>query len=465
MKKMNLVVVAALMMSSSAFAVTCTPFGQTTAYYVNCNTVITGQTVALPAGQAQPAALTVTGNAAVSGSLTVGGNAVLTTANQANIITQATDAANTAITTVQNNVNTQIAGQTATIADLQTQIVNNSQAHSTGINDARATADNAQATANSAIAANTATQATVDTHTTQISDLQTATTATASVATSAIASAANANTAATTAQATANTALANTATQAGQIATMQTTQSAQGQAITDLSKTVSKVSDAANQVSVTNGVATIKNATSLSFDNGTSVNGTVSGTQLSATALKVGTAAVIIESADAINAATGVKSGVDRITSDGNPTGTDHTLHIGGAAVGVDPATGKQYASAPSAVVVDNVLFSQNATSGKSEAVLTTSDLNPIKQQISNLGSQVQANRLEATRGISGVAAMASLSNPLPGQNFYVGVGVGTYAGQQSIAIGVSARINQNVVAKVGYSSAGTAGASVGFGW
>ena len=252
-------------------------------------------------------------------------------------------------------------------------------------------------------------------------------------------------------------------TNANNIAQLQTTQAAQGQAITDLSKTVKNVAVAANQLSVVNGVATIKDATSLSFDNGTSVNGAVTGTQLSNTALKVGTNAIVIESADELNAVTRVKSGIDRITSDGRSN--DGALHIGGQAVGVDPATGAQYSGAPSKVIVDNVLYSQNATSGKSEAVLTTSDLNPVKQQISNLGSQIQANRMEAVKGIAGVAAMASLSNPLPGQNFYVGVGVGTYAGQQAIAIGASARITQNVVAKMSYSSQGTAGASVGFGW
>lgn len=64
------------------------------------------------------------------------------------------------------------------------------------------------------------------------------------------------------------------------------------------------------------------------------------------------------------------------------------------------------------------------------------------------LKSQVDKNREKASAGISGVAAMANIPQVSQGSAFSVGAGVGYYDSQQSVAVGVSARINNHVVTK-----------------
>lgn len=75
-------------------------------------------------------------------------------------------------------------------------------------------------------------------------------------------------------------------------------------------------------------------------------------------------------------------------------------------------------------------------------------------QRFANMDKRIDENRKNASAGIAGVAAMANIPQVSQNSSFSVGAGVGSYDGEQGIAVGASARFNQNVVTKA--SVAGT---------
>jgi trimeric autotransporter adhesin len=93
------------------------------------------------------------------------------------------------------------------------------------------------------------------------------------------------------------------------------------------------------------------------------------------------------------------------------------------------------------------------------------SQVNGIQNQVNNLQTQVNQNNLIAQRGVAGVGAIANIPALDANKQFAVGVGVGNYISASAIAVGVQARISENVVFKVsGSSSTGnyTTGAGLG---
>lgn len=90
-------------------------------------------------------------------------------------------------------------------------------------------------------------------------------------------------------------------------------------------------------------------------------------------------------------------------------------------------------------------------------------------QRFANMDKRIDENRKNASAGIAGVAAMTNIPQVSQNSSFSVGAGVGSYDGEQGIAIGASARFNQNVVTKA--SVAGTTqndfvfGAGVSYEW
>lgn len=90
-------------------------------------------------------------------------------------------------------------------------------------------------------------------------------------------------------------------------------------------------------------------------------------------------------------------------------------------------------------------------------------------QRFANMDKRIDENRKNASAGIAGVAAMANIPQVSQNSSFSVGAGVGSYDGEQGIAVGASTRFNQNVVTKA--SVAGTTqndfvfGAGVSYEW
>lgn len=89
--------------------------------------------------------------------------------------------------------------------------------------------------------------------------------------------------------------------------------------------------------------------------------------------------------------------------------------------------------------------------------------------KFNDLKNQVDQNRKDASAGIAGVAAIATIPQVIQGQTFNVGAGVGTHDGENAIAVGFSARMAESVVGKLAVSSdtqsGFTAGAGVAVGW
>lgn len=98
-----------------------------------------------------------------------------------------------------------------------------------------------------------------------------------------------------------------------------------------------------------------------------------------------------------------------------------------------------------------------------------TGQINKLNNNFSNLKSEVDENKKEASAGISGAMAQANIPQVIQGQTFSIGAGVGGYAGENAVAVGMSARVSQSVIVKasvsddtqqtVGY------GAGVSIGW
>ena len=70
-------------------------------------------------------------------------------------------------------------------------------------------------------------------------------------------------------------------------------------------------------------------------------------------------------------------------------------------------------------------------------------------QRFANMDKRIDENRKNASAGIAGVAAMANMPQVSQNSSFSVGAGVGSYDSEQGLAVGMSARFNENVVTKV----------------
>lgn len=95
-------------------------------------------------------------------------------------------------------------------------------------------------------------------------------------------------------------------------------------------------------------------------------------------------------------------------------------------------------------------------------------EIQKLNKNFSDLKNTVDANRKRAAAGIAGVAAMANIPEVNSHQTFSVGVGVGGFDGQQAVAVGASARVNNNVTVKASVAANNEEvvwGAGAAIGW
>ncbi|SOK58718.1 hypothetical protein [Yersinia phage fHe-Yen9-04] len=90
-------------------------------------------------------------------------------------------------------------------------------------------------------------------------------------------------------------------------------------------------------------------------------------------------------------------------------------------------------------------------------------------RRFTELKSTVDDNRKVASAGIAGAGAMANIPQVSQNSTFSVGAGIGGYDSEQAVAVGFSARINNNIVTKVAVSTNTQSellwGAGVGVEW
>lgn len=130
---------------------------------------------------------------------------------------------------------------------------------------------------------------------------------------------------------------------------------------------------------------------------------------------------------------------------------------------------GKQGIAGLNGKDADMSLVNANTAANKATAARQESYEKSTNQRFADMGKRIDDNRNHASAGIAGVAAMANIPQVSQNSSFSVGAGVGSYDGEQGIAVGASARFNQNVVTKA--SVAGTTqsdfvfGAGVSYEW
>lgn len=95
-------------------------------------------------------------------------------------------------------------------------------------------------------------------------------------------------------------------------------------------------------------------------------------------------------------------------------------------------------------------------------------EIQKLNKNFNDLKNTVDANRKRAAAGIAGVAAMANIPEVNSHQTFSLGVGVGGFDGQQAVAVGASARVNDNLTVKASVAANNEEvvwGAGAAIGW
>ena len=103
---------------------------------------------------------------------------------------------------------------------------------------------------------------------------------------------------------------------------------------------------------------------------------------------------------------------------------------------------------------------------GVADGVSTYDAVN--KGQLDALEGKLQNQIDDNTSGIAAVAAMANIPAPLPGHKYSMGVGYGNFQGEQAIAFGGTAMVNDSVNLKLSAGVSGsdvTLGAGAGISW
>ncbi len=134
----------------------------------------------------------------------------------------------------------------------------------------------------------------------------------------------------------------------------------------------------------------------------------------------------------------------------------------------IDSANANIQANRNAITSANRVVSQHSAQLANHEQRLTTLE-QETNRNFDALRNQVDRNKKDADAGIAGVAAMASIPQVTEYQTFSVGAGVGNRHDQQALAVGFSARADQNVVVKVSAatdsSSSWTVGAGAAIGW
>lgn len=95
-----------------------------------------------------------------------------------------------------------------------------------------------------------------------------------------------------------------------------------------------------------------------------------------------------------------------------------------------------------------------------------TAGIEQANRNFQNLRSEVENNKAEARAGVAGVAAMANIPTARTDEHVMIGAGLGTFKGEQALAVGASINLASNIAVKLSVSSAtnGDAAAGVGAG-
>jgi len=85
-----------------------------------------------------------------------------------------------------------------------------------------------------------------------------------------------------------------------------------------------------------------------------------------------------------------------------------------------------------------------------------TQSLNTVNNQLTQMQQQIQQTDSMAREGIAATAAMASIPHMDRDSNFAMGVGTATFQGQKAMAVGMQARITENLKATLNGGFAGS---------
>ena len=85
-----------------------------------------------------------------------------------------------------------------------------------------------------------------------------------------------------------------------------------------------------------------------------------------------------------------------------------------------------------------------------------TQSLNTVNNQLTQMQQQIQQTDSMAREGIAATAAMASIPHMDRDSNFAMGVGTATFQGQKAMAVGVQARVTENLKATLNGGFAGS---------
>nr|WP_279612955.1 YadA-like family protein [Burkholderia sp. BCC1644] len=85
-----------------------------------------------------------------------------------------------------------------------------------------------------------------------------------------------------------------------------------------------------------------------------------------------------------------------------------------------------------------------------------TQSLNTVNNQLTQMQQQIQQTDSMARDGIAATAAMASIPHMDRDSNFAMGVGTATFLGQKAMAVGMQARLTENLKATLNGGFAGS---------
>ena len=94
----------------------------------------------------------------------------------------------------------------------------------------------------------------------------------------------------------------------------------------------------------------------------------------------------------------------------------------------------------------------------------TDTQIAGVNGRINGIQNQVNDVARTAYSGIAGAAALSQLQIA-PGKDFAIGIGAANYRGYSAGAVGIAARINENLQVKGGYTTNGIAAGGLSYSW
>ncbi|MBR8278815.1 YadA-like family protein, partial [Burkholderia cenocepacia] len=240
--------------------------------------------------------------------------------------------------------------------------------------------------------------------------------------------------------------------------------------ISSLSTGLSETNNAVAQLSTSTSSGLSSLSTGLSTTNSTVASLSSGVTQINSQLNKLSTT-LITNSPITSGIATDMSgSGADgpKVTAGSNSVALGANSNDGGrsnvVSVGSDTQQRQIINVAPGTEGTDAVNVNQlNAVSSTMSTALSGQ-----QSQINSLGSQLQQTDQMAKQGIAAVGAMASIPHMDRDSNFAMGLGTSTFSGQKAFAVGMQARITENLKATLNGGISGSQrviGAGVLYQW